>query len=183
MLLYRVFQVCEERFAKRMDYSRHMRSHADHGNGNSGNQSDLICPGCTDVIPLIARTFSNQASLNVHMRAMHPHLTTKPAVPRLVSLFVCISFISANINNISYTRNTPYSKRKYTLCFRVITQNVGWVEPATGYRDSQSVFCNNQVWVCEKIPSGSKVPRKGLLGGYVRKFTKSVFAIDFFVTG
>ena len=86
------FQVCEERFSKRMEYSRHMRSHADQteANSNSGNQSDLICPGCTDVIPLIARTFSNQASLNVHMRAMHPHLTTKPAVPRSVCLFVCI---------------------------------------------------------------------------------------------
>ena len=71
--------------------------------------------------------------------------------------------------------HTPYSKRKYTLCFLASTQTVSWVEPATSLRDSQSEFCNNQAWVCEKIPSGSKVPRTSLLGSCVGKFTKICF--------
>ena len=41
--------------------------------------------------------------------------------------------------------------------------------------DSPSEFCQNQSWVCEKIPSGSKVPRISLLGSCVGKFTKICF--------
>ncbi len=68
---------------------------------------------------------------------------------------------------------TPYSKRKYTLRFLEHIQNVGGAGPTTGWRGSQSEFCNNQAWICDKIPSGSKVRGKSLLRSYVRKFTKS----------
>ncbi len=71
--------------------------------------------------------------------------------------------------------STPCSKRKYTLCFPVRTQNVAGAGPPAVLRDSQSEFPNNQATVCEEIPNGSKVLRESLLGCCVRKFTKFCF--------
>ncbi len=70
---------------------------------------------------------------------------------------------------------TPCSKRKYTLCFPMSTQNVAGAGPQAVLRDSQSEFPNNQATVCEEIPNGSKVLMEGLLGCCVRKFTKICF--------
>ena len=38
---------------------------------------------------------------------------------------------------------------------------------------------NNRAWVCEKIPSGSNVLRKSLMGSHLRKFTKICFRHTF----
>ncbi len=70
---------------------------------------------------------------------------------------------------------TPCSKRKYTLCFPVSTQNVPGAGRPAVLRDSQSEFPNNQATVCEEIPNGSKFLRESLLGCCVRKFTKICF--------
>ncbi len=70
---------------------------------------------------------------------------------------------------------TPCSKRKYTLCFPVNTQNVAGAGPQAVWRDSQSEFPNNHATVCEEIPNGSKVLRGSLLGWCVRRFTKICF--------
>ncbi len=70
---------------------------------------------------------------------------------------------------------TPCSKRKYTLCFPVSTQNVAGDGPLAVLRDSQSEFPNNQARVREEIPNRSKVLRESLLGCCVRKLTKIVF--------
>ena len=71
--------------------------------------------------------------------------------------------------------DTPCSKRKYTLCFPVSTQNVARAGPPAVLRDSQSEFLNNQATVGEEIPNGSKVLRESLLGSCLRKFTKMCF--------
>ncbi len=70
---------------------------------------------------------------------------------------------------------TPCSKRKYTLCFPVSTQNVAGAGPSGVLRDSQSECPNNKTRVCEEIPNGSKVLRESSLGCCVRKFTKICF--------
>ncbi len=70
---------------------------------------------------------------------------------------------------------TPCSKRKYTLCFPVSTQNVAGAGRPAVLSDSQSEFPNNQAWVCEEIPNSFKVLRKSLLGCCVTKFTKISF--------
>ncbi len=87
-----------------------------------------------------------------------------PSHPKAI---LCMQVFTAQI--------TPCSKRKYTLCSPVSTQNVAGAGPPAVLRDSQSEFCNNQATVCEEIPNGSEGPREGLLGCCVRKFTKICF--------
>ncbi len=84
------------------------------------------------------------------------------------------SMYASPVVNIHDT-NTPCSKRKYTLCFPVSTQNVAGAWPLAVLRDRQWGFPNNQARVCEEIPNGSKVLRESLLGCCVRKFTKIYF--------
>ena len=56
-----------------------------------------------------------------------------------------------------YAWYTPCSKRKYTLCSPVITQNVARAGTPAFFRESQSEFPNNQATVCEEIPMVPKL--------------------------
>ncbi len=76
---------------------------------------------------------------------------------------------------LSWHHNTPCSKRKYTLCFPVSTQNVAGAGPPANFGECQSEFPNNQATVCEEIPNGSKVLRESLLECCIRQFTKICF--------
>ncbi len=89
-------------------------------------------------------------------------------------IFVCVCNLRAFADNLAdavdcllimeyMPVHTPCSKRKYTLCFPVSTQNVAGAAPPAVLRDSQSEFLNNQATVCEEILNGSKVLRESLL--------------------
>ncbi len=93
--------------------------------------------------------------------------------PQTASTWQTLGLEGTKENNASLI--TPCSKRKYTLCFPMSTQNVAGAGPPAVLRDSQSEFPNNQARVCEEIPNGSKVLRESSLGCCVRKFTKLCF--------
>ncbi len=84
-----------------------------------------------------------------------------------------VRILIRKIENLSL--HTPCSKRKYTLCFPVSTQNVAGAGPPAVLMDSQSEFLNNHATFFEEIPNGSKVLRESLLGCCLRKFTKTCF--------
>ena len=105
-----------------------------------------------------------------------PHVITMNNKEDKLLLFLdlCKKYIRARLDKVNLMFPiTPCSKRNYTLCFPVSTQNVAGAAPPAVLRDSQSEFLNNQATVGEEIPNGSKVLRESLLGSCVRKFTES----------
>ncbi len=74
-------------------------------------------------------------------------------------------------------QGTPNSKKKVYTLFTSEYSKCRWSRTPNSIERQQVKVPHQLSLAFEKIPGGPNVPRKTLLGSYVRKFTKSVFAI------